>query len=240
MENSPSDADLTAALRAGIDSGAFLKNGKLLPERSLAETLEVTRARMRRILDLLEQDGTIFRRHGQGTFASPPPAVEANPFRALAAKVMPRDVMEVRLEIEPALAALAARRASVKELKTLEQLTQATLDASDTEAYGVADDIFHYKIAELAHNPLFLTVYDSIRAVRRQAEWTRRRETRYSPSTLVRLGEQHEQLFSSIAARDSQAAAEIMETHLLSVSNAMLRNRSYGSEDHLPPTEKRQ
>ncbi|WP_420583601.1 FadR/GntR family transcriptional regulator [Ruegeria sp.] len=230
MENAPSDTELTAALRSGIETGDFLKNGKLLPERALAEVLEVTRTRMRRILDLLEEDGTVFRRHGQGTFVSPPPAVGASPFRAVAAKVMPRDVMEVRLEIEPALAALAAQRATSKELKTLEQLTQATLEASDTQAYGVADDIFHYKIAELAHNPLFLTVYDSIRAVRRQAEWTQRRETRYSASTLTRLGEQHEQLFSSISARNSHAAAEIMETHLLSVSNAMLRDRTYSRE----------
>ncbi|WP_235963038.1 FadR/GntR family transcriptional regulator [Ruegeria haliotis] len=221
---------MTTALRTGIETGGFLKNGKLLPERALAEALLVTRARMRRILDLLEDDGTIFRRHGQGTFVSPPPAVGASPFRAVAAKVMPRDVMEVRLEIEPALAALAAQRASSKELKTLEQLTQATLEASDTQAYGVADDIFHYKIAEMAHNPLFLTVYDSIREVRRQSEWTRQRETRYSASTLTRLGEQHEQLFSSISARDSQAAAQIMETHLLSVSNAMLRNRTYNGD----------
>ncbi len=233
LGNCPSDSELTASLRAGIETGDFLKNGKLLPERALAEALSVTRARMRRILDLLEEDGTVFRRHGQGTFVSPPPAVGASPFRAVAAKVMPRDVMEVRLEIEPALAALAAQRATVKELKTLEQLTQATLDAADTQAYGVADDIFHYKIAEMAHNPLFLTVYDSIRAVRRQAEWTRQRETRYSPSTLVRLGEQHQQLFSSISARNSQAAAETMETHLLSVSNAMLRDRSYGKQIEL-------
>ncbi len=228
MGDGPSDTELTATLRAGIETGDFLKNGKLLPERALAEALTVTRARMRRILDLLEEEGTIFRRQGQGTFVSPPPAVGASPFRAVAAKVMPRDVMEVRLEIEPALAALAAQRASEKELKTLEQLTQATLNAADTQAYGVADDIFHYKIAELAHNPLFLTVYDSIRAVRKQAEWTRQRQTRYSASTLVRLGKQHQKLFSDISARNSQAAAETMETHLLSVSNAMLRDRSYG------------
>lgn len=233
MGNCPTDIELTASLRAGIETGDFLRNGKLLPERALAEALQVTRARMRRILDQFEEDGAIFRRHGQGTFVSPPPAVGASPFRAVAAKVMPRDVIEVRLEIEPALAALAAQRATVKELKTLEQLTQATLDASDTQAYGVADDIFHYKIAELAHNPLFLTVYDSIRAVRRQSEWTRQRENRYSPTTLLRLGEQHQQLFSTISARDSQAAAEVMQAHLLSVSNAMLRERTYGYDTQL-------
>lgn len=227
MGDCPTDTELTAALRAGIENGSFLKNGKLLPERALAEALAVSRARMRRILDHLEEDGTVFRRHGQGTFVSPPPAVGASPFRAVAAKVMPRDVMEVRLEIEPALAALAAQRASSKELRTLEQLMKATLDAADTQAYGVADDVFHYKIAELAHNPLFLTVYDSIRAVRKQSAWTSQRETHYSNSTVASLGEQHEQLFSSIASRDSRAAAEVMHKHLLSVSNAMLRDRNY-------------
>jgi DNA-binding FadR family transcriptional regulator len=47
------------------------------------------------------------------------------------------------------------------------------------------------------------------------------------------LGEQHEQLFSSIASRDSQAAAEVMQSHLLSVSNAMLRERTYGQAQTL-------
>ncbi len=227
MVNNFSDGELMASLYAGIAAGTFLNDGKLLPERALAEKLNVTRAKLRRVLDLLEQDGTIFRRHGQGTFASPPPAVEANPLRTVAARVMPRDVIEVRLEIEPALAALAAQRASVRELKALEQLMRATLTASDTAAYAASDDIFHYTIAKLAHNPLFLTVYDSIRAVRQQAEWTKSRDKHYSKPTLIRLGEQHEQLYSCIADRDSRGAAEVMETHLLSISNTMLRDRNY-------------
>lgn len=221
------DAALAGRLREAIASGEFMKNGRLLPERELAALLGVTRARLRRALDLMEREGRVFRRRGQGTFAAPPPAPDLGRLRHLASKVMPNDVMEVRLEIEPALAALAARRATGEEIRLLQQLMKSSLRVSDMAAYETADDIFHFKIAEMAHNPLFLTVYEAIRDVRKQAAWTRRRRRTYSDKTIARLGTQHEELFTCIADHDPQGAAEVMEAHLLTVSRAMLRERSY-------------
>ncbi|ASM73068.1 MULTISPECIES: FadR/GntR family transcriptional regulator [Roseobacteraceae] len=216
---------LADVLRAAIREGHILDKGRMPPERALAERFGVSRARVRQALGLLQGDGTIFRRHGQGTFAAPPPATNVESLRSLARQVTPRDVMEVRLEVEPALAALAADRAQPQEVVLLDQLMRATLDLTNMDAYEAADDLFHYKIAETARNPLFLTVYESIRAVRRNAAWTAQRRNTYSAQTLHLLGEQHKTLADAISRRDSRGAAAAMEQHLLTVSNALLRDR---------------
>jgi len=228
IEPENNDDDLVDVLRNGISDDRFVSQGRVHPERLLASTLKVSRFRLRRALDVLESDGTIFRRRGQGTFATPPPAAESGNFRILARRVTPQDGMEVRLEVEPALAALAAQRASRSEIKMLERLAQATFDTCDSAGYDVADDVFHYKIAESAHNPLFLTLYQSISTVRKHADWTSRRRETYSKTMIEQLVQQHRDLFQSIASRDPRAAAEAMEKHLITVSNAMLRGRSYG------------
>jgi DNA-binding FadR family transcriptional regulator len=221
----PTENELAERLRGAIRQGDILKDGRMPPERALAEHLGVSRARLRLALGLLQEDGTIYRRHGQGTFATPPPATNADSLRHLARQVTPSDIMEVRLEVEPALAALAADRARPQEIERLEQLMRATLNLSNPDDYEAADDKFHYKIAETARNPLFLTVYESIRAVRREVAWTSRRRNYHSPETLQILGEQHLTLANAITRRDSLGAAAAMEQHLLTVSKTLLRDR---------------
>ena len=76
-----------------------------------------------------------------------------------------------------------------------------------------------------ARNPLFLTVYESIRSVRREAAWTTQRRDSYSAQTLNLLGDQHKPLADAISKRNSRAAAAAMEQHLLTVSKTLLRDR---------------
>ncbi|WP_432256806.1 FadR/GntR family transcriptional regulator [Limimaricola sp. AA108-03] len=223
-----SDEDILERLRAGLSDESLLSNGRVLPERQLAEALGLGRARLRRLLDVLEAEGTIFRRQGQGTFAAPPPAGAS--LDMLVRQVTPHNLMEVRLEIEPALAALAAQRATADELVVLERLMRATLSPDDARGYETADDIFHFKIAELAHNPLILAIHQTIRSVRRHAQWTERRREALSPDRILLLGQQHEALFEHIAARRPAEAAAEMERHLVTVSSAMLRQRRHEAE----------
>ncbi|WP_341212764.1 FCD domain-containing protein [uncultured Limimaricola sp.] len=222
------DDRILTRLRAGLDDESLLANGRVLPERQLAERLGLGRGRLRSLLDVLEAEGTIFRRQGQGTFAAPPPGGVG--IETLVRQVTPHNLMEVRMEIEPALAALAAQRATSEELSVLERLMQATLSTGEARAYETADDIFHFKIAELAHNPLFLTIHQSIRSVRRHAQWTDRRRETFSTDRIAALGRQHQDLFAHIAGRRPSEAAAEMERHLLSVSSTMLRVRRHEVE----------
>lgn len=224
------DLNLLKSLREGLASKVFLRDGRLIAERDLASKMDVSRARLRRALDQLEQDGDIFRRQGQGTFVLPPPLTHAPRVRSLAAAVTPHDVMEVRLEIEPALAALAAERATPKDLVQLERFCAATKTRTTAESYERADDIFHYKIAQMAANQLFLSVFEEIRAVRREAAWTKTRTESHSPKVLAVTSLQHDEICTAISSRDAHAAASAMHRHLIHVSNARLRPRWYDSE----------
>lgn len=55
-------------LRQLIQNGAVGTDGRMPPERTLAEELGVGRRSLRRALDILEQEGRITRHQGRGTF----------------------------------------------------------------------------------------------------------------------------------------------------------------------------
>ena len=227
---------LAARLREDIARGAVLRGDRLLPEREMAQRLGVSRARLRQALDQLDGEGVLFRRRGQGTFVQPPPATEAARFKSLARRVSPQEVMEVRLQIEPALAELAALRTDAKMRELFAQVTQATLDARDQQSYDAADDLFHYKIAEMAQNPLFLTVYEAIRSVRAQASWASTRAATYSPEVTAVLGQQHQTLAAAILRSDSVAARQAMQDHLSCVADTLLQDRDQPRPSEEYPT----
>lgn len=208
-------------LDKGLLDGRFLDGNRVLPERQLAEALGIGRTKLRGMLEALKADGRLFVHHGQGTFVSPPPAVEIGNYSALSRQVSPQNLMEVRLNVEPALAALAAERATPKELKALRRQMEETLRIVDTKAYENADDVFHYRIAELAHNPMFMTIFKSIREVRRHARWTNERLRSHSLSRIEQLAVQHQEIVEAISNRDPERAAELMEQHLKTVVDAM-------------------
>ncbi len=208
-------------LRQSIAAGDLQRGDRLPPEREMALHFGVSRARLRQALDQLQAEGILFRRRGQGTFVQPPPATEAARLKSLALRVSPQNVMEVRLQIEPALAGLAAMRANNQARQNFAQAAQATLKATDQASYDAADDLFHYMIAEMAQNPLFLMVYESIRTVRSQAAWTRKRAATYSPEITTLLGQQHQTLAQAILQGDSDGAIRAMQSHLSTVADTL-------------------
>lgn len=214
---------LETVLRAELPRIAD-EEGRIPPERDLAARFGVGRTRLRRALAVLEGDGLLFRRHGLGTFTVPPP-VPGTGLKSLARSVTPGDVMEVRMEVEPALAALAAERATAEDARALRDLMANTLTARTPEGYEIADAIFHFRIAELARNPLFLRVYDQIRSIREQSDWAAWRGDRLDAERIRELGRQHQALVDRISAHDSAGAARAMESHLLSIAHRMRRRR---------------
>jgi DNA-binding FadR family transcriptional regulator len=201
----------------------MLRGDRLLPEREMAQQLGVSRARLRQALNQLEAEGALFRRRGQGTFVQPPPARDAARLKSLAGRVSPQQMMEVRMVIEPALAALAAQNGDENMRALFAEAARATFDAADQNSYDAADDLFHYKIAQMAQNPLFLTVYEAIRSVRRQTSWANRRAATYSPDVMALLAEQHQALAAAILKGDCVAATQAMQEHLVCVSDTLLQ-----------------
>ena len=62
--------DALKLLRAMIAEGGFLPGSRIPSERELTQKLNVGRSTLRRAFDILEREGVIWRRVGQGTFLS--------------------------------------------------------------------------------------------------------------------------------------------------------------------------
>lgn len=189
-------ADQTLSkLRQLILDGSAGADGRMPPERALAEELGVGRRSLRRALDILEQEGRITRHQGRGTFvhrdgatrlgnghaarngasesrgnnAAPAGPLGAISFDHILEITNPLEVCEARLAIEPVMARLAALRASQADLRRLHAAVVETKNATDPLVYEQADERFHRTVAEAARNSLFLMLLDAFSASRRDA-----------------------------------------------------------------------
>lgn len=217
-------AKSTAALetlRMMIDERRFGPDGRLPPERELAASLGIARHTLRRALEVLEAEGRVWRRQGQGTFCGRPPAPPAR--LGVSDRTSPQEVMEVRLGVEPLLAGFAALRATAEDVARLRLCAARTAAATDAEAYELWDGALHRAIAEAARNTLFLAVFDAVNAVRKETHWESLREAARSPDRQALFAGQHRRLVEAIAARDMAAASAAMREHLEAVAES-LRN----------------
>ncbi len=225
-------------LRKLILDGAVGTDGRMPPERTLADELGVGRRSLRRALDVLEREGRITRHQGRGTFihrdGAPsnanglaarngsgrapdqglPSATGGISFDHILEITNPLEVSEARLAIEPVMARLAALRASQADLRRLHAAVMETKNAADPLIYEQADEKFHRTVAEAARNSLFLTLIDAFSASRRDAAWRRLSENAHCFKRQAVHAASHQEIYDAIAARNSERAYECMYRHL--------------------------
>lgn len=210
-------------IRSLLDPAALGPDRKLPTERALCEMLDVSRRSVRRALAVLEAEGHIWRRQGSGTFAGPAPVPILLSLEAVAKQSSYMEVMELRLRLEPAFAALAATRATpadIERLRTLIQHISASHDADERELW---DSSLHRTVAEIAGNRLYLAIFDLVDRVRQEAAWVELRERARNTSINKLYRTQHDAVVDAIAAGDATAAAATMRTHLLALQKNLGR-----------------
>ena len=100
----PSDSGALVQLRAWLAQRELKNDARLPPERELCVLLGVSRGELRKALDVLEKEGSVWRQVGKGTFVGIRPMEEMGSLDAIAARSSPREVMHARLTFEPVLA----------------------------------------------------------------------------------------------------------------------------------------
>ena len=203
------------ALLLAAEAGA---GGRLPTERELCERLAAPRRAVRLALEVLEEEGLIWRRQGKGTFIGQPP----DPTAVLAAGIMDKasalSIMEGRLCIEPALAALCALRASREDVDRMHRLLDHIGVAPDTDAAEVWDGALHRMIARAAGNPILLTAFSLLDQLRTRDDWLAMRQRARSAEALQLYDHQHRAIIDAIAARRPEAARKAMTEHLTRLS----------------------
>lgn len=206
-----------------IQSGALGPDGRLPTERELSDQFGVSRRAIRLALEALEAEGLIWRRQGKGTFAGAPP----DPTGALAAAIIgdttTADIMEARLSLEPALAALCARRALPEHIERMRHLARRTLEAPTPDSAELWDGTLHRLIAKTAGNRPMLTMFSMLDEVRGNETWRAMRSMARSPDTQRVSDQQHHAIIDAIEAGMPDKAAAAMRAHLTSLIDNLKR-----------------
>ncbi|BAS26105.1 FadR/GntR family transcriptional regulator [Limnochorda pilosa] len=220
--------EIVEQLRGLIEQGTLLPGEKLPPERELAHHLGSSRPTLREALAALEIQGYLTIVNGRGIYVAESarersPAVTWEPDLADS----PFHLLEVRLALEPAAAALATRRAGEQDLETLDRLVGEM--GSHLEATGrfpsELDLHFHRAVARATGNPLFQSLTEAVLERMTHPLWTRLKGRTYEHPGRARLYlEQHRELLEAIRRGDAQAAEAAMHTHLRQVEGDLLQD----------------
>ncbi|MBO6758476.1 MAG: FadR family transcriptional regulator [Roseibium sp.] len=204
---------------------------QLPTERELSEEIGVGRRAVRRALEVLETEKLIWRRQGAGTFIGNEPNSPEQQIRKLPEVSNMLEVMEVRLRIEPALARLAALRATSDDISAMKDLAERVSNADDMDGRELWDSALHRAIARAAQNTLFLALFDVVDRVRQDSIWRHVREALRTNDAISLYGKQHVDLIKAIEQRDPLAAERAMRTHLLSLQDRLLHETVEGKGD---------
>lgn len=191
-----------------------LTAGEKLPtEMELVEILGVGRNTVREALRMLVSRNIITIRHGSGSFVSEKYGVADDPlgFYWMGDSYrLTKDLQQLRIILEPPLAALAAQNASDEEIEKLGRILKEleTLIAR-REDYTEKDMEFHVQVAECCHNGVVTNLFPVIsKGVMVFAGEVH--ETEYEQTMIS-----HRRIYEAIRERRPKDAEEAMQFHLL-------------------------
>src|SRR2546427_6289572 len=119
--------EIVRQIKAMIAEGRLKSGDQLPPERDLAEKFLVSRTSVREALRALESLGLIEIRPGEGTFVrevSIESLIQPLALVMVSQREAIGELFEARRLLEPALAALAARRATPEELQEMHRILE--------------------------------------------------------------------------------------------------------------------
>lgn len=214
--------DTVGALRQFIIDGSYSPGDRLPSERDLIGRLGISRSALRKALGKLENEGSIWRHVGKGTFVAAQEFQTGNSqLKLLSETVTPVQLMRARLSLEPALAKEAAVNASENSVANLKEARDRAVNAATWDEYEAEDDAFHRAIAEASENVLLLSLFDHLNGVRRAVAWNTVVRTSSRPPADHSSFNEHNQIFTAIQERNASAAQSAMREHLNSVSTRL-------------------
>lgn len=216
-------SDRTAAhLSDLIVAGEWSAGEYLPPEGDLIARLGVSRTAYREALSRLEAQGLVEVRHGVGTrVANKSREAVADSLSLLLRRshLATRDLLEARKILEVEAAALAAERATVRELAALDGALEAMRrPTASPDEYTQGDLQFHLTLALASQNVVLAALAESLRnALHESIAATFEVDGR----TERRLKD-HERILDAVRARDATGARSAVATHL-AATEQMLR-----------------
>lgn len=219
----PGKANAVEALERLIESGRYPQQGRLPPERVLADRLGITRTALRKALSVLEAQNRIWRHVGRGTFVGPrAESLATDALAGLTNTTHPAEIMETRLVLEPKIAAIAALRATKNDLDRLIHCLGRGESAADFATFEHWDEALHLAVSESTQNLLLVSMFKALNNLRQQQIWGRLKEAAMNSGRQKAYVLQHREIVEAIEHRNPGLAEKRMRHHLETVQKNLL------------------
>ena len=147
--------EVSGELQRRVARGELKPGDRLPTEKALGDAFGVSRAVVREAIARLKADGLIETRQGSGAFVvEAPKTINLRFWQGAGPELNElRDIFELRVMVEGAVAELAAQRRDDDDLRAMTGHLQAMDDAMSSGRDGTeADDNFHIAMAKATHN----------------------------------------------------------------------------------------
>jgi GntR family transcriptional repressor for pyruvate dehydrogenase complex len=207
-----------------IFRGQLRPGEKLLPERELAEALNVSRNSVREAINKLVDRKLIENRQGMGTFVRmPKPGQSDNPLKtALGDDISIQELLEVRLGLECNAAVLAARKATSEDIVYLDNvMEEMSILVAEGNMGHEADVRFHMGIAYASKNRVQVHMMKNFYDLLYYGIERSHVHLYEERSNLETILDQHNRILGAIRNHDTQLSYDIMRDHIKFVMEFM-------------------
>ena len=210
-------------VRSQIVRDRMTAGDKLPTESELMARFAVGRSTIREAMKQLQAENIVEIRHGRGSFVADHTGVVKDPLGLSfeeQSRVL-RELMEVRLLLEPGIAGEAAKRRTPEDIKIMRDSILSMADASQAgEDYELFDYGFHLAMAESVRNSVLRRIYPVIFEAIVQGY---RRTQHVHGSSEVALA-YHREILDAIERGDASAASDATRRHILQALADINRN----------------
>lgn len=219
--------EIVGQIKKLIVDGKLQPGDKLLSERELSETLNVSRASVREAFSALEMMGIISIRPGEGSFVRQVSYEGMLEPLSFLLQVEIDDIMqllEVRKILEVETAALAALRAEPENIEEMKSALTGMIEEVNAGQIGdLSDAAFHFAVARAAHNPILIKVMYTISDLMTNTFRASRQKLFLVEEMPQLLYQSHHGVLEAIISKNPSIARRRMREHLSMVEEAMKR-----------------
>lgn len=223
---------IVTQIRNLIQEGQLHPGDRLPSERDLSETLGCSRASLREAFRVLESEGLIITKHGDGRYIQTINQNVALEYRFSTVDMIEKSAtlyfLEAREALEPKIAAMAAERATAEQLDKMQRvITKMSEKLRNPSAKVEGDSAFHLAMAEATQNFVFVSMMEANLSMIRQI----RRQTLVSQERYIASLAEHQAILDAIKDKNTAAAVDATILHLKNLSANILQHESADSKE---------